>query len=63
MTLLVLAVLATLLLGDHCVIGGADGDEFRKELGEQKLAYEETLSHYVIAIHKNQVSFFRDFIQ
>ena len=33
----------------------ARGDEFKKEPGEQKLAYDETLDHYVIQITKNQV--------
>ena len=37
------------------VTSEANGDEFRKEVGEQLLKYDETLNHYVIQIEKNQV--------
>jgi hypothetical protein len=37
------------------VAGEAKGDEFKKEQGELDLTYDETLDHYVIQIHKNQV--------
>ncbi|XP_063692076.1 uncharacterized protein LOC134824226 isoform X1 [Bolinopsis microptera] len=38
------------------VTSEASGDEFRKELGERKLKYDETLNHYVIQIEKNQTA-------